>query len=231
MNKPTVNYEPNTKITLLSSIDVKVLEYVKEEVLNNGIVIEKHSIQEFATVTDLTEGEEVNLLQAGTFSVSKINNSLAEVYGAQYTNKYLTSMTRDGYTGYLYEHMTFGSSPKTSFFFNALASIGIVATAVGTPITGLLGIAAWISAAGGAYQLLKPTDFDQWNSTVYLQKEVKVGTVYPYRAFYDRSLISVTGDRGNAALSSVKSTYKSSDYDNNSSILNTGITNYILYHR
>lgn len=215
------------EISSLNATEERELNTIKEKVLNNEITLEKHSIKDFATVTHSNESKDASLLAADTSSVSKVNYSLSQVYGEQYVNKYLTSLTKDGYTGYLYQHMTFGATPKTSFAFDALAAIGIVATAVGTPISTLLGIAAWVSAVGGSYQLLKPTSFDTWTAKVYYQKEVKVGTIYPYRSFYDLTLQAVTGSQGYAALSEVKSTYKSSDYDNNTSILSTGIANYI----
>lgn len=228
----TVTSEKNMEIISLNSIDVKEIENIKERVLNNEINLEKQTIQDFATVTNLTESESENssLPSAGISSVSKVNHSLAQVYGAQFTNKYLTGTYKDGVAATLNQHMTFGASRNSSFLFNALAAIGIVATAVGTPVSGLLGIASWTSAAAGAYTLDFKSEFVTYNAKVYLQKEVKVDNVYPYRSFYDRGLTAVTGTQGYASLSSVNSTYKSNDYDSNSSILNTGIEYYLKYH-
>jgi len=228
-------YTTNIEMTSLQTSDIKNLENIKEKVLNNEIKLEKKSIQDFAEVTHLVESEDVSLLEPkiisnSTTSASKVYQALAEEYGQQYTYKYLSSLTKSGYTGYLYEHMTFGAYEKTSLLFDAATSIGIIATALGTPISGLIGIAAWVSAGFASYELLMPTEFKKWNATVYKQKVVKVKSIYPYRAFYDRHLTAVTGSKGTAVLSNVKRTYKSSDYDSNYTLLSKGIDYYIRYN-
>ena len=214
----------------LDSSDIEKLKSIRDAVLNNEITFEKQALQNIAEVTYFEEeGETDSLSSIQPASASKVTQALSAIYGSPYLNKYLTSLTRRGYTGYLYQHMTFGSSIKTSVLFDVLTGIGIVATAFGTPISSLLGIAAWVSAGAAGYQLVRLTSFSQWNATVYLQKEVKVSNSYPYRAFYERYLTAVTGSQGTAALSGVNSSYKSSDYDNNTTLLTKGIDLYIGY--
>lgn len=220
------------KIKSLKPADVKDLKKIKEKVLNDKTILEKRSIKDFASLVDSTEnnGSGEFTATATTTITNRINSALSSVYGSQYSFKYVSSLYKNGYYGYLYQHMSFSHTPKMSWWFDALAGIGIIATVVGTPISTLIGLAAWTSSAVGAYVLLMPTEFNKWNAYVYYTKEVKVASIYPYRSYYTRRHTAVTGSLGGAALSSLESSTKSTDYDNNSSILNTAIDNYIRYY-
>lgn len=166
---------------------------------------------------------------ADTSAISKIHYSLAAEFGSAYTSKLLTSKKEQGYTGYLYQHMTFGATPSETArkAFDVLTAIGIIATWASTPVSGLIGLAAWTSSAAGYYVLMQPAEFKQWLARVYYQKEVKVEKIYPYRVFKDIKVTAVTGSKGYAALGTPVTEFKSSDYDKNADIISTGITNYI----
>lgn len=235
-------FNPGEKVNKIKTTDLKAtveevkslnvtaiaeLEAIKEKVMNKELLLEKRSLQDFSAATPVTESKENSMsLAASTSGVNSIYNSLAVEYGSTFVNKYLTSLTRNGTTGQLYQHMTFGATPKSSKLFDALTAIGVIATWASTPVKGIIGIASWASATGGYYTLMNPTEFKTWNAYVYNAKEVKVGSIYPYRSNYDITMQATTGINSYAALGSPSTKFKHSDYNSNLTVLQNGIDVY-----
>lgn len=215
----------------LQTSEIKDLENIKEKVLNNEIKLEKKSIQDFGEVTHFAESKDVDLLKPNSISddARKVYKALAREEGPQYTYKWLMTRYSNGIEARLYGHKTFGAHKKASKIFKAGTAIGIIASFLSFPISKIVGIASWVSAGLATLELAKGSEFQEWSATAYRQKVVKIESVYPYRAFYDKHYSAAVGPKG-AVLSKVLRTYKSSDYDSNDTLLSKGIEYYIRYH-
>lgn len=206
-----------------SDKDPNSIQEIKKNFFNGQINVERIDLDSISVSIPPNDNNFFEINSAGLTGASAVNREMQKRYGSTFTYRYLTQLTRNGRTGTLYQHRTYGAIPEASRLFNTLTTIGIIASAFSTPASSLVALASWTSAAGSAYQLARSTTFTEWKATVYLQKLVKVGSIYPYRSYYDRHHKAITGSSGAYVDPQIVRTYKNSDYDNNTSILITGI--------
>ncbi|MDO5714482.1 MAG: hypothetical protein Q4Q07_08625 [Tissierellia bacterium] len=89
-------------------------------------------------------------------------------------------------------------------------------------------ICATYTTATGVVSLVNSFTSYEYVANVHWNKEVKVGSIYPYRAGKTIKGRVLLGD-SDAAYRKGK-TKQHSDFDNNKSLMRTGINNYINYN-
>lgn len=163
---------------------------------------------------------EISLLNSG--ESSKAIRKAKNRYGDTVLNKYLTKGTYKGRTGYLYYTRTFGAYRTINKYVAAGLALSAISVMLGIPPVGVKQVVALVAGAGGTLVSLKAETVRKYKTTCYNCKEVKVGSIYPYRSLKDyvgEVLISSTG----VSDFYYKKT-KTSDnlYNNNSAIIKKG---------
>lgn len=127
---------------------------------------------------------------------SKAINKAKNKYGGTVIDKYLTNETYNGRTGYLYYTRTFGAYRTIDKYVPAGLALSAISVMLGIPPVGVKQVVALVAGVGGLLVSLKPETVRKYKTTCYNCKEVKVGSIYPYRSFLDfvgEVLISSTG--------------------------------------
>lgn len=159
---------------------------------------------------------------------AKIDTELTSIFGAPYSGKFRGSKYESGYTAYLYESMHFERYKSYSWPLNAGATLGAVASLMALPQSTVLLILTFVGTASTGYSLYADFTSNKYVANVHNNKEVKVMSVYPYRAGRSEYGYCYVGDKRAAYVSRNKVT-KDYDFDDNSSLMSTGIYNYINF--
>lgn len=127
---------------------------------------------------------------------TKAINKAKKKYGSTVIGKYLTKGTYNGKTGYLYYTRTFGAYKSENIYVAAGLTLSAISAMLGLPPAGAKQIISLVAGVGGALVSLKAETVRKYKTTCYNNKEVKVGSIYPYRSLKDyigEVLISSTG--------------------------------------
>lgn len=182
-------------------------------------------LKEEYNVSDFEVGE----TRASEYEIARrIDEKLSEYYGSTYSNKFIDSMYEQGKYARLYESMHFERYKYHSWWLDFGTAVGLVATIVSWPTTTIMAICATYTTATGVVSLANSFNSYEYVANVHWNKEVKVGSIYPYRAGKTVKGRVLLGDI-DAAYKKGK-TNKHSDFDDNKSLMRTGINNYILYN-
>lgn len=109
-----------------------------------------------------------------------------DVYGPYVFNEYLTQGNYYNRTGSLYFSRTYGSYKTMSIFAKLGLSLTALSVLLGIPYSGVKAIISLIAGVGGTLVSDMAENVDYYKTTIYHAKEVKVGSIYPYRSLQDR---------------------------------------------
>lgn len=183
---------------------------------------EKLNLKEEYKVSDFKIGE----LRTTDYEIAKrIDNKLSEYYGSPYSNKLIDSLSEKGKYAKLYESMHFECYKHLNWWFDAGTTIGVVATIVSWPTTIIGTIFATFTTATGVASLVNSFNSYEYVANVHWNKEVQVGSIYPYRAGKTIKGRVLVGDIDESYRKG--KTNKHSDFDDNKLLMRTGINNAI----
>lgn len=216
--------ETSTVIDEMSSFNESELlgffEGIKENVLDGTIDLDER--------TEKNESEEEAYASRASSAdiAKKIDKALTDEYGEPYSAKQIASLTSKGYTAYLYRSMSFDRYKKTSWALAIGTTLANVVSTLSLPQSTVLKILTFVKNAGtSVYKLAKSTDAYKYVANVNTYKEVKVKSLYPYRAAKTQYGTAYVGDKTAAYI--YNKTSKDSDFDNNTTLMQKGIENYI----
>lgn len=159
---------------------------------------------------------------------AKIDAELTSIFGSPYSSVYRDHLSSQGYTAYLYESMHFERYKHTSWFLDAGTSIVAIATTLAVSQSIVQKIFTLVGDAFTGLSLYNDVTSDQYVANVHNNKTVKVGTIYPYRAGRSEYGYCYVGDRA-AAYKSRNKVKKDYDFDDDESLMQRGIYNFINY--
>lgn len=175
----------------------------------------------------LYEAETINTTRdSSTEIAAKVDAELTSIFGSPYTNTYRAYLKQDGYTAYLYETMYFERYKYTSWALNSGATLATVASLIALPESVCLQIFTFVGAAATGYSLYSDVTSNKYVADVHNSKSVRVSNTYPYRAGRTEYGYCYVGDK-DAAYVSRNRVVEDSDFSDNTSLLQTGIYNYI----
>lgn len=190
-----------------------------EQYVSNCELKEEYNVSDF----------EINEFRASDYEIARrIDKKLSEYYGSTYSSKLIDSMSEQGKYAKLYERMHFERYKYHNWWLDAGTAIGLVATVVSWPATTIAAICATYTTATGVISLVNSFRSYEYVANVHWNKEVKVGSIYPYRAGKTTKGRVLLGDK-DAAYKKGKTT-KHSDFDDNKGLMRIGINNYIEYN-
>ncbi len=164
-----------------------------------------------------------------TSVADKIGKELEDEFGNEHTNKYLASKTYNGYTGYLYQGMSFYMTKKISWLLIAGSTVGLVMGIMSLPASTVMAIFfTTFSSATGVYSIVSDITSNKYEANVNYMKTVKVKDMYPYRAGKTVYNYAYVGDK--AAALTFRKVSEHFDFDNNTGLIETGIKNYIEFN-
>lgn len=175
----------------------------------------------------LYEAETINTTRdSSTEIAAKVDAELTSIFGSPYTNTYRAYLKQDGYTAYLYETMYFERYNHISWTLDIGSSLVAVASVVKLPESICLRIFTFVGTALTGYSLYSDVTSNKYVANVHNSKSVRVSNTYPYRAGRTEYGYCYVGDRDAAYVSANRVT-EDSDFSDNTSLLQTGIYNYI----
>jgi hypothetical protein len=192
-------------------------------VLKNG-----DSISNLILSSDLQNNEFiVPLLMTRSSSEIGAYNYVDAYYGLDTpVNEKLIANDMDGATlAQLVLTIDNGSYKASSWFFNSLTVIGIVASIVGLPASSPILIAGGLVSVGtGIYGLAQDLNLDKYSVQDQQHKEVKINNGYYYTSSYYRDWV-VYKNEYNYYINDYNY-YLDSDFNNHSAIFDAGFINY-----
>lgn len=202
--------------------EIKELLQNKELILKNVVDIENKVINEKANT--------IESYLAGIDIAEKIDNALSECYGYPYSERSLDSLTQNGYTAYLTESMHFERYKHYSWFIDAYTTITAVSGWMGITQATVMQIFYTIfNTAISAYSIANDVTGNKYVANVHYNKMVRVFSIYPYRAGKTIPGYAYVGDR-DASYEQKGSIREDNDFNENRTLMETGINNYINYY-
>lgn len=196
--------------------------------LNNFSEISKLEGVDTLKVIETIDANTINYNRESEYEIAKrIDNKLSEYYGSPYYGKFRGSLTKEGYTANLYESMHFERYKYYNWFLIAGTAISTVATIVSWPASTIMRIFATYTTGTGVVAIINDFTSYEYVANAHWNKEVKVGSVYPYRAGKTINGRVILGDIDAAYRKGT--TRQDYDFDDNRLLMETGIYNYINY--
>lgn len=174
-----------SKISLLENKSL----FTQNEIKINIEVVENHNYIQHEEVPS-------DYLQPLSEESDKAVQKVIDRYGSPTYDQYLTNGTYNGRTGYLYFTRTFGAYKALNKYIAAGLTLSAISALLALPASGVKAIIALIAGAGGTLISSKAETVRKYIATCYHKKEVKVGSIYPYRSLKDyigEVFISSTG--------------------------------------
>ncbi len=158
----------------------------------------------------------------------RIDKKLSEKYGSPYSNKFIDSMKEQGKEAKLYQSMHFERYKYHNWWLDAGTAVGVVATLTTWPASTIAAVCAVFTTSTGVISLVNSFNSYEYVANAHWNKEVKVGSTYPYR--------SGKTVKGRVLLGDVDAAYRAgktkqnNDYDDNKALMKTGIKNFIQFN-
>lgn len=219
---------------LESTMNNYILNNVKDVLYNSKIHLKEQDIEYYVSEFDLKEEYNIREFEMSTLRSSdgevarRIEEKLSEYYGDPYSNKFIDSMNEQGKYAKLYESMHFEGYKNNKWLIDAGTAIGVVSSLVSWPASTIMSIFNVYTTSTGVISIVNSFDTYECIGNVHWNKEVKVGSVYPYRA--GKTI------KGRVLLGDLDASYRKGrtnehrDFDDNKSLMSTGIDNYINHN-
>lgn len=207
---------------------------VKDFLYDSNFDLKEQDIQHYISEFDLKEEYDIKEFEMSGLRSSdgeiagRIDEKLSEYYGEPYSNKFIDSINERGKYAKLYESMHFERYKYRNWWLDAGTAIGVAATIVSWPAGTIARICAVFTASTGVVSLVNSFNSYEYVGNVHWNKEVQVGSIYPYRA--GKTI------KGRVLLGDLDASYRKgrtnehSDFDDNESLMIAGINNYINYN-
>jgi hypothetical protein len=234
-SNPDILYSANIKTglttdgsnTFTQSSDSAIdFEKIKSDIIAKIIPMKEESIKK--SVSNNLNAKTNNMANNKS-DAQMIGESLAKSYGTQYTNKFLTSLSKNGLTAKLYQAKYFNiyDSSIEDFLFDVTWTLAKAAAKldfnVGT-VKALLGSA--VALINGEYKIKREVGVHKYNSEVIYYKDVRIGNQSPYRAAREIDFSPYVCPSEGTMIQNKTRDFADSDFNDNVGLLEKGIELY-----
>lgn len=154
---------------ILSDIDTEEKETV-------SLPLEYHN-------NDFSDGGMVTAAATYADFASAVKKEAIKVYGSIVFSDLISSGSYYGRTGYVYYSRSYSASKTITFSVAAGLSLSAISLLLGLPYAGVKGLVTLAVSGGGVLVSAMLQSVQQWSVKVDNEKEVKVGSLYPYRTY------------------------------------------------
>ena len=203
--------------TILSDIDTEEKEKL-------SLPLEYHS-------DDFSDGGMITASATYADFVSAVKKEAIKVYGSIVFSDLISSGSYYGRTGYVYYSRSYSASKTITFSVAAGLTLSAISLLLGLPYAGVKGIVSLAVSGTGVLVSAMPQSVQQWSVKVDNEKEVKEGSLYPYRT-YKQIFVDVfaretaTGSIVTLPFEYDRTEYWGSYYNDNQALIKHGITVY-----
>ena len=185
---------------------------------NNMVEVKQYNSDEIISIDEDLQNSIKPLSVESDKAIQKAKNK----YGASVYDSYLAKGTYNGKTGNLYYTRTFGAYKSIDKYIAVGVALTAISAFISLPLTAIKSVVAFTTGIGGALVSSKAEVVRKYVTTCYNKKEVKVGSIYPYRSLRDYVGDVLISSTGVSAFQYRKTNSNDNLYNNNQAIIKKG---------